>query len=74
MCNDPEERQHLKHILLNSNMVLGFENNNRRFFARHSKVPEIEKFRYERKAELSLRKKSNFHNEEHHSETREKMR
>jgi hypothetical protein len=55
-------------------MVLGFENNNRRFFARHSKVPEIEKFRYERKAELSLRKKSNFHNEEHHTETREKMR
>lgn len=46
LCNDPEERDHLKHMLLASNMVLAFENNHKRYYSKFTKDDEKDKFKY----------------------------
>ena len=41
MCNDPEEREHIIHILLDDQHVLAIENDDKRYFSRF--VSETEK-------------------------------
>ena len=46
LCNDPEEREHLKHMLLASNLILAFENDHKRYYAKFTKDDEKEKFKW----------------------------
>jgi hypothetical protein len=46
LCNDAAEREHLKHMLLASTMVLAFENNHMRYFSKFTKEDEKEKFKH----------------------------
>ena len=45
MCNDIEEREHIKHILLKIRFILCFEQESKRYWAKWAENDEKEDFR-----------------------------
>ena len=73
LCNDPEERDHLKHMLLASNMVLAFENNHKRYFSKFTKDEEKEKFKHEQKMMKKEHEEQGHYTDTHHDEVIKKI-
>jgi len=49
LCNDEEEREHMKHILLKAKYVLCFEQDKKRYFTKWAKPEEKEEFKLKQK-------------------------
>jgi len=73
LCNDPEEREHLKHMLLASNMVLAFENNHKRFYSKFTKEDEKDKFKYLQGQFKKEHMEKGLYTDAHHDQTLKKI-
>ena len=74
LCNDPEERDHLKHMLLASNMVLAFENNHRRYYSKFTKDDEKEKFKHLQMTYKKEQTEQGHYTDDHHDENIAKIK
>ena len=74
LCNDPEEREHIKHLLLKSNIVLAFENDHKRYFSKFTKEDEKENFKLLMKHQKKTLTEKGLYSDEHHDEVLRKIK
>ena len=55
-CNCPEEREHIKHILLKEPSVLCFENDGKRYYGLYAEEEEKDEHRWKIKEQTKKRK------------------
>ena len=73
LCNDPEEREHIIHLLLTDQHILCIENGDKRYFSKFVDENEKMDYRWIRRQELKdMEEKGNL-NKKHHEEVIKKM-
>lgn len=65
-CNDPEEREHIKHLLLWNQAIWCFEMEGRRYFTRHVKEDERNTFTWTREQHKKAKIEKGYYSHSEH--------
>lgn len=68
LCNDPEEREHIIHILLKDQFILCIENGGKRYYSKFVDDDEKWMYKWARKEELKQMEEKGNLNKKHHDE------